>query len=180
MDLLEALVSLAVLWRVVVGAFAGGLAGVAVAALVPGLGSSSVLVGALLGAAGGILWLASQSSAKSLPAIQAPEPSRVVIFGAVWALGVLWGSLLSVQLGLFQSAALLAAGTPAIAWLSRRFTGRRVSALAQVGAVLMLWLGLAVSHVSGWATSQEASNPSIERTASSKLRLLPAAAHVER
>ena len=182
MDLLEALFSAVVLWRVLLGAIAGALAGAAALALFPALGVAVVFASAFIGASAGVIWLAvaSRSTRRAEAVAPAGFSSRLVVFGAAWAIGVLWGGLLEAALSVWLSAVLLAAATPAFAWLAFRLSGHRLSGAAQLAAVLALWLGLFVSHVSGLGAGYQASNPSIERTAKITLRVLSSAAHVER
>jgi hypothetical protein len=187
MEALLGLLHAAALWRLVLGAVVGGVGSAIVLFAFPAAGAAAVFFGVFVGASAGVVWLAYASRVPSSGA--APQPpasttqswfSRFLVFGVVWMLGILWGTLFESVFGLVASAILLAAFTPALAWLSFRLSGRRVSLLAQVAAVAALWLGLATPHLSQWSVGGQASNPSIERTSSGKLRLPAAAAHVER
>ena len=181
MQLIEILLSLAVLWRVLIGTVVGAVAGAVALTAVPSLGAAAVFAGAFFGASAGVVWLATVTEATTPTAQRSMSAgSRVVLLGAVWALGILWGNLLEAVFNVWVSALLLALATPLLALLFFRLTGQRVAPVGQALAVLALLLGLSFSHVSGWGYGERASNPSIERTPSGKLRLPTVAAHVER
>ena len=177
--LLEAL-TLFLFWRVglsILGAVAvGGL----VAFLFPGIGPAAVLLSLLAGVASGLLWQARAEHKGAPRPVPEPPISRLVSFLALSLVGAVWGGLAAsstavgwVLLALAISPFVL--GPLFGALLKRSFTFRQM-----LFAACALLVGLLVPLAIHTAAAREASNPSIERTASSGLRPLPAAAHVKR